>query len=278
MDSDVQVRSQPNAVTPKKGHPYRTSKVASFRKTRESWGGLSNMASGFPLKVGPVEVPSSEALYQACRSPDIPLVQHRIVSQKSAMKAKMVRRPYEEFTRDDWDEVRVPVMDWCLRLKLSQHIQSFGDLLWATGDRPIVENSHRDDFWGAIPQGDSLVGLNVLGRLLMRLRRELINDGPSAFEDIEPPRGIRNLTLFGERVGTVAKVTRVEARSMAPITIPRDSLVRLWSSFDSHPSRPVLVNSTTPIETPNGGDDLRSISLKSDGRQMKLMPAIDEMN
>ena len=53
-------------------------------------------------------------------------------------------------------------MRWCLRVKLAENWRSFGDLLLATGDRPIVEESKKDTFWGARPREDgALVGQNV---------------------------------------------------------------------------------------------------------------------
>ena len=270
-DSPGKRRKQERAL---RGHPYEIAKVAAFRRTRENWGGLSNMASGFPLWIGPIRVPSSEALYQACRFPDLPLVQHRIISQKSAMSAKMVRKPYEEFTREDWDQVRVTLMEWCLRVKLAQHLETFGDLLWATGDRPIVENSHKDDFWGAVPRDGSLIGLNVLGRLLMRLRRELISKGPTAFAEVKPPEGVRTLSLFGISIGTVSKGLGAKANANTPLTIPEGSLVRLWKSPSLPSSRPVLVNSTPRVMAPPGDDDRGSAVIASTGKQLKLIPAI----
>jgi hypothetical protein len=60
-----------------------------------------------------------------------------------------------------------------LRTKLAQNWQRFGAVLRTTGDIPIVEESTKDEFWGAKPQQNgTLVGMNVLGRLLMELRQE----------------------------------------------------------------------------------------------------------
>ena len=62
-------------------------------------------------------------------------------------------------------------------------------LLESTGDRPIVEESRRDDFWGAKPTGDHLlVGMNILGRLLMELRDKAREGGPEAFRLVPPPK------------------------------------------------------------------------------------------
>ena len=74
-----------------------------------------------------------------------------ILGQKSPMTAKMKAKPYRNDSRPDWDEVRVEVMRWYLHVKLVQHWEKFGNLLLSTGNRPIVEESGRDQFWGAKP-------------------------------------------------------------------------------------------------------------------------------
>ncbi len=67
---------------------------------------------------------------------------------------------------------RVDAMMECLSLKRMQHYNPVMAFLDDTGDMPIVEKSLRDDFWGAKPVGDKLVGENVLGELWMILRGE----------------------------------------------------------------------------------------------------------
>ena len=152
---------------------YNRRESVVLLKTNEPFGGLSNMAGGFPLKVNDIRILTLEALYQACRFPHIPAVQELILGQASPMAAKMKSKKYRKFSRPDWDRVRVKVMRWCLRVKLAQNWEKFSKLLLATGDRPIVEQS-RDDFWGAKPVDDqTLIGMNVLGRLLMELRDEV---------------------------------------------------------------------------------------------------------
>ena len=57
------------------------------------------------------------------------------------------------------------------------------DSRWAlaeTGDRPIVEVSTRDPWWGARPVADRYEGHNVLGRLWMELRHHIREDDPAA--------------------------------------------------------------------------------------------------
>jgi len=188
-------------------HPFATraylrKDCVVFRKTRETWGGLSNMAAGFPLSVGGVRILTSEALYQACRFPNRPDVQRRIVAEKSPMSAKMVGKPHRAETRADWDQVRVEVMRWCLRLKLKQNRSSFERLLRATGDREIVEDSHKDTFWGAkmSPQDpDVLIGQNVLGRLLVELREQVVSGQRTASTSVDP-LGIPEFLLLGQPI------------------------------------------------------------------------------
>lgn len=151
---------------------YCIDECISFRKTNEEFGGLSNMASGYPLVVNNIYIRTSEALYQAMRYPDYPEIQKEIIKQKSPMAAKMISKKYrKEKTRLDWDEKRVAIMKWCLRVKLIQNKDSFGELLLKTDNKGIVEKSKKDKFWGAKKLNDeTLEGTNALGRLLMELR------------------------------------------------------------------------------------------------------------
>ena len=180
---------------------YNRADCAVFRKTAEAFGGLSNMAPGYPVRINGVRILTVEALYQACRFPHLPEVQRKIIDQTSPMTAKMVGKPYRGDSRPDWDRVRVKIMRWVLRVKLATHWSQFSALLLSTGDMPIVEDSRKDDFWGAMPTGAStLVGMNVLGRLLMELREE-VKQG-AELRRVEPP-AIPDLLLYGEVINAV---------------------------------------------------------------------------
>ena len=165
------------------------------------------MAAGFPLQINGVKVRTSEALYQACRFPDYPYIQREIVLQRSPMSAKMKSKPYRgEHTRSDWGRVRVNVMRWSLRVKLVQNWDKFSTLLLETGDKPIVEDSRRDDFWGAKRlDEDFLKGANILGRLLVELREEIRKHGKGAFVKVEPPapEKIPDFLFYGKSIGVI---------------------------------------------------------------------------
>ena len=72
---------------------YSRKESVVFRKTNEPFGGLSNMAGGYPIRVNGVRILTSEALYQACRFPHLPDVQKLIIGQISPMTAKMRSKP-----------------------------------------------------------------------------------------------------------------------------------------------------------------------------------------
>jgi len=204
---------------------YARSESVVFLKTNEAFGGLSNMAGGFPLQVNGLRIFTAEALYQACRFPHRPEVQRLIVGQASPMTAKMKSKPYRHDSRPDWDQVRVKIMRWSLRVKLAQNWVKFSDLLLATGDRPIVEESRKDDFWGAKPIDEyTLVGTNVLGRLLMELREAVKNEEHNSLLRVES-LAIPDFLLDGHPIQTVS-VEGVERRALIPpITERREQAI-----------------------------------------------------
>lgn len=184
---------------------YVRGEVVVVYKTKEDFGGLSNMASGYPLHINGIRILTTEALYQACRFPHMPEVQREIIGQHSPMTAKMKSKPHRKDSRPDWDDVRYKVMRWCLRVKLAQNYEEFGRLLLATRDRPIVEQSRKDDYWGAKlsdETGDTLIGQNVLGRLLMELREKLKDDADGVLKTV-PPLGIPDFLLLSKPIETV---------------------------------------------------------------------------
>lgn len=175
---------------------YDLSECITFRKTTEKFGGLSNMASGYPLVVNGIFIRSSEALYQAMRFPTLPSVQAEIIKQNSPMTAKMISKKYRAKTRDDWEKVKIHIMQWVLRVKLVQNIDTFGKLLLETDAKNIVEESTKDAFWGAKVIHDNLEGINALGRLLMQLR-ELHKKYQIT---LVPPLEIDNFKLYGNSI------------------------------------------------------------------------------
>lgn len=182
---------------------YDIRNVVSFKKTTEKWGELSNMCAGFPVVVNDIPIKSVEALYQACRFPDLPDVQRKILEQSSPMTAKMVGKPHIAETRKDWDQVRVLIMKWVLRVKLAQNWDAFSKVLLESADKEIVELSNKDPFWGAKPlEGSIFLGVNALGRLLMELREHIKAINKEKFMSVAPLK-IENFKLYGENISFV---------------------------------------------------------------------------
>lgn len=210
---------------------YERNNCIVFLKTKEAFGGLSNMAGGFPLRVNGIRIFTSEALYQACRFPHLPDVQRIVLGEPSPMTSKMKSKPYRQNSRPDWDQVRVRVMRWCLRVKLVQNWKSFGDLLLATDDKPIVEESRKDDFWGANPVDDqTLVGMNVLGRLLMELREEFKSDRRDALLRVEP-LPIPDFLLMGQFIPVIEALVQ-NSKRLSPSTDASIKSIGQPSLFD----------------------------------------------
>lgn len=93
-------------------------------------------------------------------------IQRAIRTAPSAHEAFKIARSHKAQVRENWDEVKESIMYGILMLKAHQH-EYVAKKLEATGDRELVENSWRDDYWGWGPNGD---GKNRLGHLWMEVR------------------------------------------------------------------------------------------------------------
>lgn len=183
---------------------YQASNSIIFKKNNEIYGDLSNMSMKYPLEINNVKILNTEALYQACRFPHLVDLQTKIILEKSPMKVKMISNANKKYSREDWDDVKLKVMKWCLNLKLAQNFISFGHILDSTKDLSIVENSSKDNYWGAIPNEDGsiYVGQNALGRLLMQLREEYRSSNKYSLLMVEKPK-IENFMLRGIEISKI---------------------------------------------------------------------------
>ena len=112
--------------------------------------------------------PTAEHAYQAAKCTD-PLGQEEIRNARSPLEAKEISNGIYRSARDaGWDSKKLAVVEAILRAKLAQH-QEARDALRDSGEEEIVEDSPTDYFWGVGADG---TGLNMLGKLWMRLRDE----------------------------------------------------------------------------------------------------------
>jgi ribA/ribD-fused uncharacterized protein len=179
---------------------YDIGDVCHFSKAKENWGEFGNMSGGFSFRLTEdTLIPSTENLYQAMRFTEYPDIQREIIPQKSGFAAKLISKKYRKtHTRADFEEHKLDIMRWCLQLKLANH-KTFGDALLLTGDKAIVEKSHKDAWWGTLLRGDTLMGINILGQLLMELRdqyRQELAAGTTGYKTVTPPN-IPDFNYFG---------------------------------------------------------------------------------
>lgn len=144
---------------------------------------LSNFSAFSVTWAGQWRFDTSEALYhwlkfatgagtwprQAIVSDEVKAVAEAIRRASSAHEAFKIAEHNKALRRTDWDDVKVDVMRKILRAKAEQHEYIRRKLL-ATGDRELIEDSWRDDFWG---WGENRDGQNMLGKLWMEIRAEL---------------------------------------------------------------------------------------------------------
>jgi ribA/ribD-fused uncharacterized protein len=129
---------------------------------------LSNFSS-FSLEWCGFRFPTVEHVYHWLKFIDSDELQQEIADAPSAHEAFQIAQVNKSRRRADWDDVKTRLMLKLLRAKVQQHEYVRRKLL-ATGDRELVENSWRDDFWGWGPNKD---GTNMLGKLWMEVRAEL---------------------------------------------------------------------------------------------------------
>ena len=129
---------------------------------------LSNF-SAFTLMWGGHLYPTSEQAYHAEKFPCHPEFQERIRTAASAHEAFKLAEALRQHVRPHWNEQRVGIMRQILRAKAEQHEYVRRKLL-ETDERPLIEMSWRDAFWGWGPNRD---GENMLGKLWMEIRAEL---------------------------------------------------------------------------------------------------------
>ena len=152
---------------------YQKVDSAVFCRTREQFGLLANFAD-MPLKWNGIRASSSEAMYQALKFLDAH-GQRPVLLAPTAYEAKALAQKSDAPRFLPWEEHSVSAMRFVLRLKLFCYPELISETLALTGDRPIVEQSGHDSFWGAIPNPvhGTLIGTNALGRLWMEIRQQL---------------------------------------------------------------------------------------------------------
>jgi N-glycosidase YbiA len=138
-----------------------------FYSTRDEYGSFSNFsAHGFELDGE--YWPTSEHYFQAQKFPGTPH-SDRIRQAKTPKDAAKMGRDRSLPLRPDWEQVKDEIMKKAVLRKFETHGE-IREILLATGDEEIVENSPIDYYWGCGKDGS---GKNMLGQILMEVREIL---------------------------------------------------------------------------------------------------------
>lgn len=112
--------------------------------------------------------PTVEHAYHAAKF-DNEQIKTEIKNAGSPLEAFELGKKYKPQRRDNWDEVKVSILQEIITEKVKQH-EEVKEALLATGTEEIIEDNPHDDFWG---NGKNGKGQNQTGKILMRIRNEI---------------------------------------------------------------------------------------------------------
>ena len=154
---------------------YPIAQSVFFHKKTDNHWILSNMAS-CPLEIEGIPFKSSEHLFQTLKF----ATPKSITAVYQSNNAKMTAKHYQKLgghRREDWEQIRVDVMKFCLQQKYEQCPEFRKELDSTIGynivelqDRKNDKESSRANGWGVKTKGQNYEGANLMGRLLMELR------------------------------------------------------------------------------------------------------------
>jgi ribA/ribD-fused uncharacterized protein len=199
----------PAAAAARRSRQRRGAKgKVEFYKAWDEWGALSNF-SPHPIDMAPgmadmqssatsasshcskCHWPSVEHFYQAQKfthaatcdnsevvrrsSTIVEAILHAASPEEAARIGRLHERLDPSLMRADWSSAKMEVMLAALHEKFLRHSGPQQMLLSTAEDElELIEASPSDYYWG---QGKDATGQNLLGRLLMQVRRELVAAG-----------------------------------------------------------------------------------------------------
>ena len=134
---------------------------------------LSNFYPSSILYEG-IVYPTNEHFFQAMKTLD-QAERQKIANAETPGMAKRLGRHVQ--LRPDWEKIKVDVMRTGLMLKFTD--AALAEKLIATGDEELVEGTKwHDNEWGSCSCSRcvNILGKNKLGNLLMKVRKELLDE------------------------------------------------------------------------------------------------------
>ncbi len=156
---------------------YPANETIGFTSTSAEWGIFSNFAKT-PMVVNGVEFVCVEQMFHYMRlNNDDARAEYLQVPAGMALKMKAKTFAKRGIERNDWREIAVDVMRYCLTIKY-QFSETFRSELERSKGKYIVEDESnrrkKPDSWGAVYDASNheYYGKNIMGRLLMELREK----------------------------------------------------------------------------------------------------------
>ena len=156
---------------------YPAEQTIGFTSTAAEWGIFSNFAKT-PMVVNGIQFSCVEQLYHYIRlNNEAERAEYLKLTPNMGLKMKAKAFKKRGVERDDWRDIAVDVMRFCLNLKY-QNSEKFRSELERSKDKFIIENesnrNKKPDSWGAIldTATGEYYGKNIMGRLLMELREK----------------------------------------------------------------------------------------------------------
>lgn len=144
-------------------------KVIKFYREKDDYGEFSNFFPR-PITVDGEEYSTSEHYFQAMKYHKNPEYFEKIKNAKTPNECAKLGRSRDHPLRPDWEDVKDDIMRTAIRAKFTQH-EDLKKVLLDTEDTELVESTWRDSYWA---DGGDGKGKNMLGKLLMELREELL--------------------------------------------------------------------------------------------------------
>lgn len=148
---------------------YPIEQCAAFNRAGEEWGILGNFGRAH-VTVNGVEFYNTEQLFHMMkfRNPEALLDIYSVHSMAIKRKAKKWEKTC---LREDWPNMLVDAMKFCLVLKYEQSEEFRNELNRSKGLYIVEdESSRRSTSYGMQIKGNVFEGSNLMGRLLMELR------------------------------------------------------------------------------------------------------------
>jgi ribA/ribD-fused uncharacterized protein len=150
---------------------FAMNEIKFYRATEKPYGAFSNLFRQ-PIFFEEMTFPTAEHAYQAGKARRPEVRDWLMAAPSPALLAMAAHGLYQWDITPAWSRIKFDRMRAVLRAKFTQH-SDLCDLLMSTGSARLVESATVDNavnrLWGEV----NGIGKNMLGVLLMELRKQL---------------------------------------------------------------------------------------------------------